>query len=411
MITYQSKLFSRARKEAPADAEAMSHQLLARAGYVQQVGAGTFALLPLGFRVSRKVEQIVREEMEAIGAQEIIMPALQPASLWAESGRLDHMDPPLFRVKDRHDKDLVLASTHEEAVTLLARSVIESYKDLPLAVFQIQTKFRNEIRASGGLLRVREFSMKDLYSFHRTKEDLQNYYQKVRDAYHKIFERCDLKVHMATAQSGTIGGKVSHEFQVECASGEDIVLKCDECDYVANAEVSGTGKGECIQCGGKLKTINCVENGHIFQLGTKYSEPMKAMYTEEDGSSHPLQMGCYGIGIGRLTATIAETHWDERGLKWPESVSPFKWHLLSLQRQVQPQAEKIASELSQVGDVLWDDRDVSAGQKFAEADLLGISSRIVLSERNEAEGKIEVFERATGKSVMLDKADFINSLK
>ncbi len=408
MLINQAKLFSKARKEAPSDAEAVSHKLLTRAGYVQQVGAGIFALLPLGHRVTQKVETIIREEMRAIGGQEISMPALQPASLWAESGRLDVMDPPLFRVKDRHEKDLVLASTHEEAVAVLGRSAIESYKDLPLAVFQIQTKFRNEARATGGLLRVREFTMKDLYSFHRDLEDLQTYYEAVKEAYIKIFQRCDLTVHVARAQSGTIGGKVSHEFQVECASGEDKILRCEKCGYVANAEITEETENQCPDCGKEMKTINCVENGHIFQLGTKYSEPMKVMYTEEDGTQKPAQMGCYGIGVGRLVATIAETHWDEHGLKWPESVSPFDWHILALQPSVKKEALEIAQTLSQTTDVLLDDRDLSAGQKFAEADLLGITKRLVISERNLSQDKYELFNRLTQQTSLISKSEILN---
>jgi prolyl-tRNA synthetase len=410
MIIKQSKLFSKARKEAPSEAEAISHKLLTRAGYVQQIGTGLFALLPLGFRVTRKVEQIVREEMEAIDAQEIIMPALQPASLWAESGRLETMDPPLFRLKDRHERELVLAPTHEEATTLLARSGIESYKDLPVAVFQIQTKFRNEIRANGGLLRVREFLMKDLYSFHRNQTDLQEYYEQVKDAYRKIFERCDLTVHVASAHTGTIGGKVSHEFQVECESGEDKVMKCNQCDFVANAEVSDDEEKKCPKCEGDLRVINCVENAHVFQLGKKYSEASESTYTEEDGTQQTYEMGCYGIGIGRLVATIAETHWDEKGLKWPKSVSPFDWHVLSLQDSVKDEASSIAKSLENYGDVLLDDRSISAGEKFAEADLLGIGQIVVVSERNIKENKLEIKDRITGKTEIIEKNNFLNQL-
>ncbi len=217
MLIHQSHLLGKARKEAPTDAEAISHKLLTRAGYIDQLGAGIFSLLPLGWQVTKKVTDIIRQEMAAIDAQELLLPALHPTTLWEESGRLTTIDPPLFRTTDRHDRALVLASTHEEVITDLARKNIDSYKDLPLAAYQIQTKFRNEVRATGGLLRVREFMMKDLYSFHRSDEDLNNYYAKVQQAYKNIFARCDLKAYMVKASGGTIGGSVTHEFSVEAS--------------------------------------------------------------------------------------------------------------------------------------------------------------------------------------------------
>lgn len=402
MVTKQSKLFSRARKEAPADAEVASHKLLTRAGYIDQLGSGLFSLLPLGWLASKKVEDIIRDEMKKLGAQEILMPALQPASLWQESGRLDKMDPPLFRLADRHNKELVLASTHEESVTDLARGIIESYKDLPAAVFQIQTKFRNETRATGGLLRVREFQMKDLYSFHRSEADLASFYGQVQQAYKNIFERCDLTVYVAAASSGTIGGAVSHEFQVAAASGEDRVLVCPKCGYAANSEVGSELNNVCPECGSALEIKNCIESGHTFQLGTKYSEAMRAYYTEEKGESRPLVMGCYGIGVGRLLATVAETHHDERGLKWPNTISPLAAHILPLQGSAQKDAEDFVAEHLAGLDVLFDDRDISAGQKLAESDLIGITHKIIISEKTKAQHKVEFINRATGTHDMLE---------
>lgn len=406
LITRQSKLFGRARREAPSDAEALSHKFLTRGGFISQTASGIFSMLPLGWRVQEKIAGIIREELNSLGAQELLMPALQPSSLWAESGRLEVMDPPLFRLRDRHDKELVLASTHEEVVTDLARQNITSYKDLPQAVYQIQTKFRNEARATGGLLRVREFMMKDLYSFHRTPEDLQNFYEQVSEAYRNIFGRCDLKAHMAEANSGTIGGAVSHEFQVEAESGEDRVAVCQKCKAAFNMEVLPEGK-PCAKCGAAVEVISCIESGHVFQLGTKYSDKMKAMFTEEDGSQHPLIMGCYGIGLGRLMATIAETHADEKGLKWPKSVSPYSIHVLPLQEEMLPEAEKLAQELSGKVEVLLDDRTVSAGQKFAEADLIGITTRAVLSVKNRDQGKVEATDRISGKTEFITTEELL----
>lgn len=404
MITRQSTLFGNVRKEAPADADSISHKLLARAAYVDQLASGIFSLLPLGWRVHRKIEEIVRAEMVALGAQEVLLPSLQPASLWAESGRLDTMDPPLFRTTDRHERELVLASTHEEVITDLARKHISSYKDLPLAAFQIHTKFRNEVRATGGLLRVREFAMKDLYSFHQDSDDLAAYYERVKQAYLNIFARCDLTAIAALAGSGDMGGSTSHEFSVESPTGEDHVTTCTNCDYAVNA-AGQAGLDACPQCSSLLTIKTCIENGHIFQLGTKYAASLGARYTTADGTTELLHMGCYGIGIGRLLATIAETHHDEAGLIWPASVSPFAFHVLPLQESVRSAAEEIATRLALTHDILFDDRPVSAGQKFAEADLLGIATRVVISTKTQAAGKVEVGERATGKSRLVDPSE------
>ncbi|MEX1998025.1 MAG: proline--tRNA ligase [Candidatus Andersenbacteria bacterium] len=408
MLTTQAQIFSKARKEAPAEAEAISHRLLTRAGYIDQLASGIFSLLPLGVRVTQKIEAIIRQEMAALGAQEVLLPALQPAALWARSKRLDTMEPPLFRLTDRHDRTLVLASTHEEVITELARKNIESYKDLPVAVYQIQTKFRNETRATGGLLRVREFQMKDLYSFHRTAEDLQAYYDKVKQSYIRIFEQCDLTVRAVEADSGSIGGSVSHEFSIAAPTGEDKVLFCSQCDYAANLETQARAAATaCPRCGGNVTVKACIENGHIFQLGAKYSEALEALYTEEDGTRQPLLMGCYGIGIGRLMATIVETHHDDRGIVWPTAVSPYDIHLIVVHQSIREAAQRFAEQASQYCAMLIDDRDISAGQKFAEADLLGISTRVVMSEKTEEQGVIEVTQRATQEKSLVKPDEFL----
>ena len=358
-----------------------------------------------------RIAAIIREEMNAIGAAEVLLPALQPASLWEESGRLDVMDPPLFRTTDRHDRDLVLGSTHEEVVTDLARRNIESYKDLPQAIFQIQTKFRNEMRATGGLLRVREFQMKDLYSFHRNEEDLQAFYEQVKVAYLNVFSRCDLKVHVIEADSGNIGGAVSHEFSIEAATGEDKVAVCPECGFAINTElIAGEENPVCKKCSAQLEIKACIENGHVFQLGTKYSEPMGAHFNDEDGIKKPVVMGCYGIGIGRLVAAIVETHHDDKGIVWPEQVAPFRVHVVGLQPGVMDAAKGIAEEISKHVSVLFDDRKASPGEKFAESDLIGIPTRVVVSEKTQQQDRIEVVNRADGQSTMQTLDEFIRSL-
>lgn len=410
MFTQQSQLIGKTRREGPEEAEAISHSLLVRAGYIDQLASGIFSLLPLGYLAISNIEKIIGEEMRAIGAAEVSLPAMQPAGLWRESGRLDTMDPPLFRLEDRHGKDMVLGSTHEEVMTDLARKHIESYKDMPLACFQIQTKFRNEMRATSGLLRLREFRMKDLYSFHRDGQDLAEFYSKAQSAYENIFSRCGLKVYPVVADSGTIGGSLSNEFMTESEVGEDKVGVCPKCGYAANLEVIGEDASACPECKATLEIKTCIENAHIFQLGTTYSEKMGAMYVDEDGSKKPIMMGCYGIGIERLLATIVETHHDDKGMKWPQEISPFAVHVTPLQNTVMDAAQEIGQKIAEHVDVLIDDRDLSAGEKLAEADLLGMSTRIIVSEKTQEKGEIEVTQRADGASEMVSVDDFIGQL-
>jgi prolyl-tRNA synthetase len=409
MLMHQSKLFGKARKETPTDADSVGHQFMARGGYVDRLASGIYSMLPLGWRVHHNIEDIIRDEMNKIDGQEVTLPSLQPSSLWKESGRLDTMDPPLFRVTDRHERELVLGPTHEEVMTDLARNYISSYKDLPVALFQIQTKFRNEMRATGGLLRVREFTMKDLYSFHKTEDDLTEYYKRVEKAYQSIFSRCDLEIIQSRADSGTIGGSVSHEWQIPAEVGEDKVLVCSGCGDALNADIEGDKEKKCKDCGAKLEIKSCIEGGHTFQLGTKYSKSMKAYYTTEEGKKELVVMGCYGVGVGRLMAAIADTHNDDKGLIWPVEIAPFKVHVLGLQDSVMKAAEKVAEALSEKIDVLFDDRDISAGEKFAESDLLGMPTRVIVSEKTEKEGKVEVVDRQSGKSEMKKVEDLIKN--
>lgn len=392
-VQHQGSLFGGPLRSPPKDAETASHKLLAQGGFIHQLASGIFTLLPLGLRVHQRLEGIIREEMNALGAQEIIMPSLQPRSLWEETGRWTTIDPPLLTVTDRHDKELALAPTYEEVVTDLARTYLHSYKQLPVSVYQIQTKFRNEQRASGGLLRVREFVMKDLYSFHATEDDLFRFYEEMKRAYVRIFERCGLSTVPVAAESGSIGGTASHEFALIAETGEDQVALCPECGFGAKKETLGEGAETCPRCQTRLTFKACVESGHIFQLGMKYSRAMNARFMTETGTQEYFTMGCYGIGVGRLLAAIVEASHDEKGIVWPTKVAPYDIHVLSLRAEAQ--AADVARDLAAQGlSVLLDDReDVSAGEKFAESELIGIPVQIIVSERRQAEDVVEIRAR------------------
>ena len=410
----QSELFSKTSKEPPKDAVTVSHKLLARGDFIDQLASGIYSFLPLGLRVHQKIQGIIRQELNVLGAQEISMPTLQPRALWEETKRWETIDPPLFVVKDRHKRELALGPTHEEVITDLVRRRVRSYKDLPFAVYQMQTKFRNEMRSTGGLLRTREFMMKDLYSFHADETDLGQYYAKVREAYTKIFSRCGLETIPVHAHSGTIGGSFSQEFMTLAENGEDTIIQCGKCGYAANVEKSGKVNTcpECKQPSIEIKS--CIESGHIFELGTKYSAAMGAVFSDEKGTERPIHMGCYGIGIGRLIATIVEVHNDKYGIIWPKEVAPFLVHLLYLPSEkpsVGKEALKLYDLLQKEGfQVLYDDRtSMSAGEKFAEADLLGVPMRVVVSERTGA-GRVEVKMRGTKDARILSVQELLRML-
>ena len=380
----QSQLFCKTKKETPKDAEVISHKLLVKGDFIEQTISGVYRFLPLGLKVLKKIEKIIREEMWDLGAQEVLLPTLQDKKLWLETNRWQTIDPPLFKLLDRHQKEIALGPTHEEEMVDIARKRVKSYQDLPFSLFQIQNKFRNEMRASGGLLRQREFLMKDLYSFYSNEEEAREFYERVKKAYFKIFRRCALQTILVEASSGTIGGKLSHEFQVEAEVGEDRILICSKCGYGANIEKIGEIK-KCPECRGILEKKNSIEVGHIFYLGTKYSKAMSADFKDRDGKEKPILMGCYGIGLPRLMATIVEIHHDEKGMIWPQSVAPFQLHLIRIEnsRPVKLAAEKLYNDLTKENiEVLYDDRlDKSAGEKFADCDLIGVPRRLVISER------------------------------
>ena len=544
-----SKYFLPTLREVPADAEVTSHQLMLRSGMVRRVAAGIYDILPMGLRVIRKVENIIREEMNRAGAHELFMPSILPAELWQETGRWDFYGKELLRIRDRHGREFCYGPTHEEIFTDLVRRDIRSYRQLPQNLYQIQTKFRDEVRPRFGLMRGREFSMKDAYSFDRDRTGAEESYRVMREAYTAIFKRCGLNFRAVEADSGKIGGSLSQEFMVLAETGEDSVVSCDGCDYAANlemAEVKGEVSGSfadsgkdpekvdtpgqktvqevtaflgispidlvktiimsgdkgavgvlvrgdhevnpvkvrrlvddetlelaepelvqkvtgapvgfagpleldiplyadnavshmsgfvtggnasdvhmkgvdlsdftvkafddlreavqgdpCPRCGGSLTFLRGIEVGHIFYLGTKYSEAMKAHYLDESGAEQVIEMGCYGIGVGRTAAAAIEQNHDEKGIIWPVPIAPFTVVLLSLdpgKEDVHAVAEKIYDDLIQMGvEVLFDEREERPGVKFNDADLLGIPLRVTVGGRGVKEGVAEIKERASGK--------------
>lgn len=549
-------------REAPMEAETLSHRLLLKAGMIQQVAAGIYSYLPLGWRALRKIEQVIREEMDAAGGQELMLPALQPFELWEESGRYRSFGKSLFTLTDRRQRKLCLGPTHEEVATLLARRWVKSYRDLPLLIYQIQTKFRDEPRPRGGLLRVREFTMKDLYSFDADEEGLERSYQLMMRAYGNIYQRCGLKTVVVEADSGAIGGKDSHEFMAPSERGEDEIIYCLNCGYSANAERATSSKsalekeeplpleelttpgiktieqlsqhlgvprgkilkavfysadGEivfvlirgdlevnevklknalgcfdlrlasseeveeaglvagsaspiglsgikiiaddsillgsnfvvggnkpdthlrnanyprdfkvdlmadialaqaghrCSRCGGELLSARGIEVGHLFKLGTTFSEKFGAFYLDGEGHQQPVVMGCYGIGLGRLLAAVVEQNHDEKGIIWPPSIAPYQVYLcpLSLKESgVAQEAEKLYQKLTGEGvEVLYDDRDESAGVKFSDADLLGLPLRLVLSPRTLKQGSAEIKLRREDKTGLVPLQEIHKSLR
>ncbi len=536
-----SRLLIPTLKEAPAEAQVVSHILLVRGGYIRKLAAGVYSLMPLGVRVVAKIERIVREELTRAGAEEVLLPIFHPGELWQESGRWAKYGPELLRVKDRKGADFVASPTAEEAMVDLVRRDVRSYRQLPINLFQIQDKFRDEMRPRAGLMRGREFIMKDAYSFHATVEDAHREYKNMYDAYTRIFQRCGLDFRAVEADTGAIGGSMSHEFQVLAASGEDAIVSCDTCDYAANVEkaelkreatqaaaatgqvqelhtpnkgaiedvvkylkepierfiktliyvadkkpiialvrgdrdvnelklkallgaetvelasdtlvseitgapvgfagpqgrnipvyadyevaaiangITGANKGDyhirgynlsrenpdakivdlrtaaggdrCARCDrGTYRPHRGIEVGHVFFLGTKYSEPMKCSFLDADGKEKPMIMGCYGIGITRIAAAAIEQNHDQDGIRWPMALAPFQVAVVTAGKEPElaAAAEKLEAELEQAGvEVLYDDRDERAGLKFKDADLLGIPLRVTVGKRGLAEGKLE----------------------
>ena len=403
----QSQLFTKTRKNAPKDETSINARLLIRAGFVDKLMAGVYSFLPLGWRVMKKIENIIREEVEAIGGQAVFMPTLQPKENWEITGRWSSIDD-LYKVKDKSNREFALGPTHEEIIVPLVKNYINSYKDIPFYAYQVQNKFRMELRAKSGLLRGREFLMKDLYSFHLDEKDLDQYYEKAKDAYFKIFKRAGLGTNTyLTFASGGSFSKYSHEFQTLSEAGEDIIYICRKCSVAINKEIKNETP-RCPDCGGEdFREEKAIEVGNIFKLNDKFSKPFNLAVKNEKGEDKIILMGCYGIGLNRLMGTIVELNHDEEGIIWPESVSPFKVHLISLGKN--EDAEKIYNDLSAKGtEVLYDDRDVSAGEKFADSDLIGIPYRIVVSEKSLAAGGVELKKRNEDKTIVINTKKLID---
>ena len=410
----QSKLFTKTIKKAPKDEISLNAQYLIRGGFIDKLMAGVYTLLPLGFRVFKKIENIIREEMNAVGGQELFMPTLHPKENWEKTGRWDNLDV-LFRFKTYYSKlDMILGPTHEEVVTPLLKKFISSYNDLPIAVYHIQNKFRDEKRAKSGLLRGREFIMKDLYSFHRNQECLDEYYEKVKQAYNNIFNRCGIGdlTHVTYASGGTFS-KYSHEFQTLCKSGEDLIHVCNNCNIAINNEILIDQNNECPECkSSDLRKEKSTEVGNIFKLGNKFSKLFDLSYTDENSKKHEVIMGCFGIGLQRLMGTIVEALNDDKGIIWPEAVAPFKIHLLNLMED-KKEADGIYEEMIKNKiEVLYDDRDdKSAGEKFANADLIGIPYRVIVSNKTIKEDSVEIKKRNSDKPELVKINNIIDKFK
>lgn len=406
----QSQLFTRAVKDLPKDETSYNAQALIRAGFIDKVGAGIYTFLPLGLRVMNKIMGHVRAEINAVSGQEVLMAALTPKDSWQKTGRYDNFDA-LFKLNGSDKKEYALGATHEEVVTPLAQKFIFSYRELPLAIYQIQTKFRNEKRAKAGLIRGREFSMKDLYSFHTDTSDLDRYHDEVKEAYRRIYERLGLgEVTYLTYAAGGAFSRYSLEFQTLTEAGEDHIYICEPCRVAINQEIIAEQK-TCPQCGGKkFKEAKAIEVGNIFKLGTRFSEAFSLKYKNQAGGEELVQMGCYGLGISRVMGAIVEVFHDEKGITWPESVAPFKVHLLSLNEN--EAAEKVYQDLVKQGiEVLYDDRDLGAGEKFAEADLIGCPYRLVISRKTLASFSAELKKRTAPEAKLVSLDDLLNHLK
>jgi prolyl-tRNA synthetase len=413
----QSQLFTKTRKEAPKDEVSRNAELLIRAGFVYKEMAGVYAFLPLGLRVLNKIINIIREEMNAIGGQELSLPALQEKELWEKTDRWDDTKVDAwFKTKLKNDTELGLGFTHEEPLTQLMREHVSSFRDLPFSAYQFQTKFRNETRAKSGLMRTREFIMKDLYSFSKDKSEHEDFYEKAKQAYINIFRRLGIgDVTYLTFASGGVFSQFSHEFQTLTDSGEDVIYVDEEKKIAVNKEVY---TDEVLASLGldksTLKECKAVETGNIFTLGTRFSEALGLTYKNDKGETVPVFMGSYGIGPARSMGTIVELFSDEKGIVWPVSIAPFRVHLLTLgeDENIKSLGEEVYKTLEANGiEVLFDDRDVRAGEKFADSDLIGIPTRVIVGSKTLESKMFEIKDRATGETSEKTLAHLIESLQ
>jgi prolyl-tRNA synthetase len=389
-----SKLLLPTLKDAPQEAEVISHKLMLRAGMVRKVASGIYTWLPMGLKVLRKIENIVREEMDASGAQEVLMPMVQPKELWDETNRWKKMGPELLRIQDRHKRDFCLGPTHEEVITDLIRNNVKSYKELPLNIYQIQTKFRDEVRPRYGVMRGREFLMKDSYSFNIDEACLEETYLTMRNTYKKVLERMNLDYKIVSADSGAIGGDASEEFHVLAETGEDTIAVSDSSEYAINSELLLKDGEDISSLEGKpspdgkgtIEIKKGIEVGHIFQLGKVYAEDMKANVLNNEGKASTLYMGCYGIGVSRLVAAAIEQNNDDKGIIWPHSIAPFDINIIAIgfekDQKIAEASYNLYKELIEMGyDVLLDDRKDGFGTKIKDSELIGIPMNIIIGKQ------------------------------
>lgn len=410
----RTQLFTKTSKTAPADEVAKNAQLLIRAGYVYKVMAGVYAYTPLGLRVLEKIKQIVREEMNAVNGQELIMSSLQRKDTWEVTGRWDDAAVDVwFKSKLKDETEVGFGWSHEEAIIEMMKQSIQSYKDLPQSVYQMQTKMRNELRSKSGIMRGREFIMKDMYSMHATQQDMDQYYDRVIEAYKKVFDRFGLgESTFVTFASGGSFTKFSHEFQTICDAGEDVLYANADRTVAVNEEVLEDATQELGIDKSSLSPVTTAEVGNIFKFGTEKSEKMDFYYTGEDGQRHLVYLASFGIGITRVMGVMVEKMADEKGLVWPEGVAPFQVYLVSIGEQGMVQAERAYQELTEAGiEVLFDDRDERPGSKFADAELMGIPYRVTASDRLAGDKKFEFTSRKTGETTLLTSQELLAKLK
>jgi len=401
----QSELFTKTLRESPKEEVSINAKLLSRGGYIDRLMAGVYSYLPLGLLVLKNIENIIRDEMQKVGGQEVLLPTLTPKENWMKTDRWKY--PEMFKLRNRAEKEYSLGWTHEEIITPLVQKFVNSYKDLPVYVYQFQNKFRDELRAKSGMLRGVEFMMKDLYSFHRDEKDLDSFYLRMQRAYFNVFERCGLKKEtFLTLASGGAFAKYSHEFQMVTSFGEDEIYLCKKCKIAVNKEIIGEENHSCPQCKSKdLEVKKSIEVGNIFKLQNRFTKPFGFKVKDEKGDEKELVMGCYGIGLSRLMGAVVEVHNDENGIIWPAEVAPFRFHLIPV-GDVSKEADAIYQDLQKAGiKVLYDDRDRSAGEKFADSDLMGIPNRLVVSAKTLEKKSVELKERESGKISLVKLAE------
>lgn len=410
----QTQIFTKTTKNLPADEVAKNAQLLIRAGYVHKEMAGVYAYLPLGLRVLEKIKQIIREEMEAIGVNEIVMTSLQKPATWQQTGRWsDEVVDIWFKTELKDHTQLGLGWSHEEPIVEMLKQFVRSYKDLPVSVYQFQTKLRNELRAKSGVMRGREFVMKDMYSVHASAEDLDGYYQRVTEAYLRIFDRLGIgQDTYVTFASGGSFTKFSHEFQTICEAGEDVIYLYRDKNMAINEEVLDEAVAELGISKDQLERVKTAEVGNIFNFGTQKTDDMGLKFTDQDGQIKSLYMGSYGIGVTRLMGVIVEKMADEQGLVWPQAIAPFQLHLVLLDEEARQQADELYQQLQMQGvEVLYDDRPkIRPGEKFADSDLLGIPYRVVVGKRSLGQDRYEVVKRADGQKLSLTQEEIIKTI-